>query len=95
MMNMVAAHSRRRHATLVQCLAEDALPTRRLTARIVARQDRISLQLAEKEAQAKAGALDSRRRGGDVTAEAAAMSRQMTNYEFSPAPTNWWTSCGR
>src|SRR5258705_4934371 len=46
--------------------------------------ERIALQLAAKEAQAKAGALDARRRGDDVTAEAAP-SLSTTIYDFSPS----------
>jgi F-type H+-transporting ATPase subunit gamma len=46
--------------------------------------ERISLQVAEKEAQAKAGALDARRRGDDVTADAAP-SLGTTIYDFSPS----------
>jgi F-type H+-transporting ATPase subunit gamma len=46
--------------------------------------ERISLQVAEKEAQAKAGALDARRRGDDVIAEAAP-TVGLTTYDFSPS----------
>jgi F-type H+-transporting ATPase subunit gamma len=47
--------------------------------------EHIGQQVAEKEAQQKAGALDARRSGADVKAEAAALSGE-TIYDFSPAP---------
>jgi F-type H+-transporting ATPase subunit gamma len=46
--------------------------------------ERIALQVAEKEAQAKAGALDAKRRGEGVTADAVAPVG-MTTYDFSPS----------
>src|SRR5688572_5367191 len=46
--------------------------------------ERIALQMAEKEAQVKAGMLDARRRGDDVTAEAQAL-QGTTTYDFSPS----------
>jgi F-type H+-transporting ATPase subunit gamma len=46
--------------------------------------ERIAQEVAEKEAQAKAGALDARRSGADVQAEAAAYSPE-TMYDFSPS----------
>jgi F-type H+-transporting ATPase subunit gamma len=48
--------------------------------------DHIALQIAEKEAQAKAGALDARRTGADVKADANVVRRAETVYDFSPAP---------
>ena len=45
--------------------------------------DRISAQIAEKEAQIAAGALDSRRSGADVRAHAED-AREKVIYEFSP-----------
>lgn len=47
--------------------------------------DHIARQVAEKESQAKAGALDSRRPGSDVSLEQAAIDTQ-TIYDFSPEP---------
>src|SRR5688572_689732 len=46
--------------------------------------DRMAHQLAEKEAQVKAGALDAKRSGTDVTAEKHV--RTETQYDFSPEP---------
>ena len=46
--------------------------------------ERIALQVAEKEAQLSAGALDVRRRGDDVIAESAATAGT-TIYDFSPS----------
>jgi F-type H+-transporting ATPase subunit gamma len=48
--------------------------------------EHVAQQVAEKEAQAKAGALDARRSGADVTAEAHAAYHTETIYDFSPAP---------
>jgi F-type H+-transporting ATPase subunit gamma len=48
--------------------------------------EHIAQQVAEKEAQAKAGALDARRSGADVRAEAHPALRGETIYDFSPAP---------
>jgi F-type H+-transporting ATPase subunit gamma len=47
--------------------------------------DRIVKEVAEEEAQAKAGALDARRSGADVTIAAQAQQTQVI-YDFSPAP---------
>jgi F-type H+-transporting ATPase subunit gamma len=46
--------------------------------------ERIGLQVAEKEAQAKAGALDATRRGADVRAEQTALHTEVI-YDFSPS----------
>jgi F-type H+-transporting ATPase subunit gamma len=46
--------------------------------------ERIGLQVAEKEAQAKAGALDATRRGADVRAERTELPGE-TIYDFSPS----------
>lgn len=46
--------------------------------------DRIAQELAEKEAQAKAGMLDAKRSGADVRAEAHKLGRESV-YEFSPS----------
>jgi F-type H+-transporting ATPase subunit gamma len=46
--------------------------------------ERIGLQVAEKEAQAKAGALDARRRGEDVRAAEHEMQAEVI-YDFSPS----------
>jgi F-type H+-transporting ATPase subunit gamma len=50
--------------------------------------DHIGLQVAEKEAQAKAGALDARRSGAGVVAQSAARpaGEAQTIYDFSPEP---------
>jgi F-type H+-transporting ATPase subunit gamma len=48
--------------------------------------DRMALQVAEKEAQQAAGALDARRRGDDVTIGAMAALSASSIYEFSPDP---------
>jgi F-type H+-transporting ATPase subunit gamma len=50
--------------------------------------DHLALQVAEKEAQIKAGALDARRTGADVRVEAGAVGAMdaQTIYDFSPAP---------
>lgn len=49
--------------------------------------DKVAHDLAEKEAQLKAGALDSRRSGADVRAEAQAKAgHEASIYEFSPDP---------
>jgi F-type H+-transporting ATPase subunit gamma len=47
--------------------------------------EHIGQQVAEKEAQQKAGALDARRSGADVKAEATTLTGE-TVYDFSPAP---------
>jgi F-type H+-transporting ATPase subunit gamma len=47
--------------------------------------DQMALQVAEKEAQMKAGALDARRTGADVRVEEHAYDTQ-TIYDFSPEP---------
>jgi F-type H+-transporting ATPase subunit gamma len=47
--------------------------------------EHIGQQVAEKEAQQKAGALDARRSGADVKAEATTLTGE-TIYDFSPAP---------
>jgi F-type H+-transporting ATPase subunit gamma len=47
--------------------------------------DHIARQVAEKEQQARAGALDARRPGTDVTLETTALDTQ-TIYDFSPEP---------
>ncbi len=47
--------------------------------------DHIAKQVAEKEAQAKAGALDARRTGADVRVELAELQGE-TIYDFSPEP---------
>jgi F-type H+-transporting ATPase subunit gamma len=47
--------------------------------------DRIAQQVAEKESQAKAGALDARRSGADVRFEATTVDTT-TIYDFSPEP---------
>ena len=47
--------------------------------------DALSMQVAQQEAQAKAGALDTRRTGADVTAHAHTYNVEML-YDFSPAP---------
>ena len=46
--------------------------------------ERIAQQVAEKEAQAKAGALDARRRGEDVRADEHTMEAEVI-YDFSPS----------
>ena len=46
----------------------------------------IAQQVAEKEAQMKAGALDARRTGADVKGEAAGAVDTTTIYDFSPEP---------
>jgi F-type H+-transporting ATPase subunit gamma len=46
--------------------------------------ERIGQQVAEKEAQAKAGALDATRRGDDVRAEATQLHSEVI-YDFSPS----------
>jgi F-type H+-transporting ATPase subunit gamma len=55
---------------------------------VAAAVEHIALQVAEKEAQAKAGALDARRTGGDVSIalpERTEAEKQVI-YDFSPAP---------
>jgi F-type H+-transporting ATPase subunit gamma len=52
---------------------------------VKAAMDRMALEMAEKEAQLKAGALDARRSGADVTVEAQERQEQVI-YDFSPAP---------
>jgi F-type H+-transporting ATPase subunit gamma len=47
--------------------------------------DALSMQVAQQEAQQKAGALDTRRSGADVTAHAHSYNPE-TLYDFSPAP---------
>jgi F-type H+-transporting ATPase subunit gamma len=47
--------------------------------------EHIGQQVAEKEAQQKAGALDARRSGADAKAEATTLTGE-TIYDFSPAP---------
>jgi F-type H+-transporting ATPase subunit gamma len=47
--------------------------------------DHIARQVAEKESQAAAGALDARRSGADVRVEAGTLDTQ-TIYDFSPEP---------
>jgi F-type H+-transporting ATPase subunit gamma len=47
--------------------------------------ERIAHQTAEKEAQAKAGALDARRSGGDVQADVHHAMQGDTIYDFSPS----------
>ncbi len=59
---------------------------------IAAAVEHIALQVAEKEAQAKAGALDARRTGGDVSialptrTAAETQAEAQVVYDFSPAP---------
>ena len=48
--------------------------------------EHIALQVAEKEAQVKAGALDAKRMGSPVTTEPAPALHSETVYDFSPAP---------
>ena len=48
--------------------------------------DKVAHDLAEKEAQLKAGALDSRRSGADVRADAHNSANKVSVYEFSPDP---------
>jgi F-type H+-transporting ATPase subunit gamma len=52
---------------------------------VAAAVDRLALEVAEGEAQAKAGALDARRSGADVTISPAGKQSQVI-YDFSPAP---------
>jgi F-type H+-transporting ATPase subunit gamma len=54
---------------------------------IAAAVEQIALQVAEKEAQVKAGALDARRTGGEVSvAQADKTADAQVIYDFSPAP---------
>ena len=53
---------------------------------IDAASERVAQDLAEKEAQLRAGALDARRTGADVRVEATATQTEQAIYEFTPSP---------